>query len=125
MAISLVTGESNIARSETTGSVQHFTEAISHTALDPGAIIWRVAYLSALAFGAIGTPLQNADTAVQVFEASSHVAAEALSFQSLVWLGCYVSALLNHHPIEAKNAADAHLRDVLGLSIRSSGETSH
>ncbi|MBO9842775.1 hypothetical protein, partial [Xanthomonas phaseoli] len=73
----------------------------------------------------LGTPLQNADTAVQVFSKSSHAAVETLSFQNVVWLECYVSALLHHHPIDAKNAADAHLRGVLRHNIRSSGEISH
>ncbi|NJC30095.1 hypothetical protein GGR79_001562 [Xanthomonas arboricola] len=125
LARSLVTGEPNIAQSFTTGVTQPSTEAIANSALDPCAVIWRVAYLSALAFGALGTPLQNADAAVQVFSKSSQAAAETLSFQSFIWLECYVSALLHHHPIDAKNAADAHLRDVLRHNIRSSGETSH
>ncbi|MBB3815359.1 hypothetical protein FHY13_003751 [Xanthomonas arboricola] len=125
LARSLVMGEPKIAQSFTTGVTQHTTEAIANDALDAGAVIWRVAYLRALAFGALGTPLQNADTAVQVFSKSSHAAVETLSFQNVVWLECYVSALLHHHPIEAKNAADAHLRGVLRHNIRSSGEISH
>lgn len=125
LARSLVTGESNFAQSAETERVQHSTEAIAQTTLAPSAVIWRVAYLSALAFGAIGTPLQNAETAVRVFETSPHGAADILNFRSLVWLERYVSALLHQHPIDAKNLADAHLEDVLRRSTRSSGKTSH
>ncbi|NJC36460.1 hypothetical protein GGR60_000950 [Xanthomonas arboricola] len=79
---------------------------------DINVVIWRVAYLSALALGSIDTPEKNADTAVRTYKNRWKNSPGHLSMQRWTWLVAYLPELIKQHPFQAKDAADKSVRQI-------------